>query len=256
MTSTRLPSGLLDAMASGGRVVFLTGSGVSAESGVPTFRDALTGLWARYRPEDLATPEAFARDPLTVWRWYQSRRQGVASVAPNPGHRAIARLQQMLGGSVLVTQNVDGLHQRAGSADPLEFHGNLFRDRCEDCGHRRAVRDLQLDTPPACPRCGGVMRPDVVWFGESIPADVLDASWRAAASSSVFFSIGTSGLVYPAAELADVAKWNGAGIVEINTESTPLTPRADWVLTGSAGVVLPALADQLGGRLGGTGGKQ
>jgi len=251
-----LPPGLLDALASGGRVVVLTGSGISAESGVPTFRDALTGLWSRFRPEELATPEAFERDPLTVWRWYQSRRQAAARVEPNPGHRAVARIEAMLPGTVLVTQNVDGLHQRAGSPSPLEFHGNLFRNRCGDCGHRTAVGDLGEDRPPVCPRCDGRMRPDVVWFGETIPPDVLDASWRAAASSCVFFSVGTSGLVYPAAELAEVARWNGARIVEVNTDATPLTPRADWVLSGPAGTVLPAVADALSARTGHGSGEQ
>ncbi len=230
-------------------MVFLTGSGISAESGVPTFRDALTGLWAHNRPEELATPEAFERDPRHVWGWYQARRRGVMAVSPNAGHHALRRLQDLLGRTTLVTQNVDGLHQRAGSRGVLEFHGSLLRDRCSRCDHRAPAQDLVRETPPACPHCGGLMRPDVVWFGEMIPAHALDGAWKAASACSLFFSIGTSGVVYPAAELADIAAAAGAAVCEINTEPTPLSGRCDWSLQGRAGAVLPELVRALSARL-------
>jgi NAD-dependent deacetylase len=246
MASGEIPSGLLDVLRQAGRTVLLTGSGVSAESGVPTFRDELTGLWARYRPEDLATPEAFRRDPALVWAWYRERRRHVAAAKPNAAHLAIARLQSHLPGTALVTQNVDGLHQRAGSADVIEFHGNLFRNRCRDCGHETQHPDPELETPPACPRCGEPMGPGVVWFGETIPADALERAWRRAASAKVFFSIGTSGQVYPAAQLVEVARWAGAVIVEVNTDSTPLSQHTDFILRGPATASLPRLAECLG----------
>lgn len=238
-----IPAGLLESLRQAGRVVFLTGSGISAESGVPTFRDALAGLWARFRPEELATPEAFQRDPQLVWNWYRERRRHVAAVQPNPGHFAIARLQALLPDSLLVTQNVDSLHQRAGSLELIEFHGNIFRNRCRACGHETQHPDPELEEPPSCPRCGHPMGPGVVWFGEAIPEDALRRAWRAAAAAQVFFSIGTSGLVYPAAQLAEVARWGGAAIVEVNTASTPLSDGADYCLRGPAGAVLPALVE-------------
>jgi NAD-dependent deacetylase len=241
-----MPAGLLESLRHAGRVVFLTGSGISAESGVPTFRDEMTGLWARYRPEELATPEAFRRDPMLVWSWYRERRRHVATAQPNPGHLAIARLQDALPGSLLVTQNVDGLHERAGSRDVVEFHGNLFRNRCRGCGHQTLHPDPELESPPACPRCGHPMGPGVVWFGEAIPEDALKRAWRASAVADVFFSIGTSGLVFPAAQLVEVARWGGAVIVEVNTAATPLTASADHVLRGPAGVMMPRLLEQLG----------
>lgn len=243
--SADIPAGLLDTLRQAGRVVFLTGSGVSAESGVPTFRDAMTGLWARFRPEELATPEAFARDPQRVWDWYRERRTRVAAVAPNPGHHAIARLEARLPGFQLVTQNVDGLHQRAGSSDVIEFHGNLFSNRCRRCGHESRHDDPGLPAPPACPGCRGLMGPGVVWFGEAIPAAALARAWQAAEQAAVFFSVGTSGMVYPAAALASVAREAGAMLVEINLEPTPLTPMVDYHLTGPAAAILPALASGL-----------
>jgi NAD-dependent deacetylase len=246
MASTDIPAGLLDDLRRAGLVVFLTGSGVSAESGVPTFRDELTGLWARFRPEDLATPEAFRRDPALVWAWYRERRRHVRAASPNGAHHALARLQGSLPETLLVTQNVDGLHQRAGSADVIEFHGNLFRNRCRDCGHETLHPDPELESPPACPRCGQYMGPGVVWFGEAIPEQALQLAWRRCAAADVFFSIGTSGLVYPAAQLVEVARWAGAVIVEVNTAATPLSASADYVLRGPAGTILPLLATELG----------
>ena len=243
--SDTIPAGLLDALRQAGRVVFLTGSGVSAESGVPTFRDEMTGLWARYRPEDLATPEAFRRDPELVWNWYRERRRHVAAALPNPAHNALARLQDLLPGALLVTQNVDGLHQRAGSRDVVEFHGNLFRNRCRDCNHETLHPDPELESPPACPRCGQRMGPGVIWFGEAIPADALQLAWRASAAADVFFSIGTAAQVFPAAQLVEVARWAGAVTVEVNTAATPQSAAADYVLLGPAGTLLPRLVAQL-----------
>jgi NAD-dependent deacetylase len=245
MAAIPIPAGLVDALHRASRVVFLTGAGVSAESGVPTFRDALTGLWSRYRAEDLATPEAFRRDPVLVWDWYRERRRRIAAVRPNGAHLAVARLQRLLPDSTLVTQNVDGLHQRAGSEDVVEFHGSLFRNRCRRCDTSTEQRDPELDAPPPCPRCGAAMGPGVVWFGEAIPRAPLERAFAAAQAADAFFSIGTSGLVYPAAQLAEVANNGGAVLVEVNTSATPLGSRADYLLLGPAGVVLPALADRL-----------
>jgi NAD-dependent deacetylase len=225
------------------RVVALTGAGVSAASGLPTFRQPQTGLWARFRPEDLATPEAFRRDPALVWRWYAMRRALVAAAAPNPAHHALVRLQRCVDGFTLVTQNVDGLHTRAGSTGVLELHGSIARTRCSD-GRCAAVVDARGLTgePPACPGCGALLRPDVVWFGEPLPAAVLDAAARAAADCDVFLSIGTSGLVFPAAALLPVALRAGAGVIVINPDPQPLPAGADvHHLAAPAAEALPAL---------------
>jgi NAD-dependent deacetylase len=219
----------------------LTGAGISAESGVPTFRDAQTGLWAKFRPEDLATPEAFARDPQRVWQWYEWRRGLVRKAEPNPGHRALVELARRVPRFTLVTQNVDGLHQRAGSRDVIEYHGNLFRDRCSA---ERAVRERAAASPsglPECASCGALLRPDVVWFGEAIPPRALQAADTAAASCDVFLSIGTAAAVYPAAGLAAAAASAGATVIEVNVAATELTARANLALSGPAGEVLPRL---------------
>lgn len=241
MPSGLLPAGLPDALRQAGRIVFLTGSGVSAESGVPTFRDALTGLWARLRPEELATPEAFRRDPQLVWEWYRERRRQVAAVSPNRAHQAIASLQARLPDTLLVTQNVDGLHQRAGSVDTVEFHGNLFTNRCRGCGRETPQPDPELCKPPPCPDCGELMGPGVIWFGETIPAHAMERAWRGAAMADLVLAIGTSGLVTPAAALPEVARLAGAQIVEINLHPTPLSSSADFVVTGPAARILPEI---------------
>lgn len=238
------PPSLLNALRSARRVAVLTGAGVSAESGVPTFREAQTGLWARYAPEELATPEAFRANPQRVWDWYAWRRGLVAAARPNPGHRALVGLAKRYSGFRLITQNVDGLHQRAGSRKVIELHGNIARVKCsEGCGpaecHDGAGR------PPPCPRCGAWLRPDVVWFGESLPPAALAAAHQAAVECQVFLSVGTSALVYPAADLPIQAKGAGAVLVEVNREETPLTARADHVLRGPAGEILPALLERL-----------
>lgn len=239
-----IPDALVDALRCAGHVCVLTGAGVSAESGVPTFRDAQEGLWAEYDPLKLATPEGFADNPALVWKWYAWRRELVADVQPNPGHVAIAELENLVARVSLVTQNVDGLHQRAGSRDVIEFHGNIFVNRCFREGH---VVDKPVggQQPPACPKCGGPVRPGVVWFGEMIPDDARDASFEAAATCDAFLSVGTSSTVQPAAGLIEVAAGNGATTVEINTEPTAYADRVDFALTGPSGVVLPELVNCL-----------
>ena len=227
----------------------LTGAGASAESGIPTFRDALTGLWARFDPEELATPEAYRRNPPLVWAWYQWRRNRVLEASPNAGHRAIARLAGRVPALTVVTQNVDDLHERAGSRDVIHLHGSILTARCFDCGAPCVLPDGPLAIPadgvpvppPHCTRCHGVARPDVVWFGEPLPAAALAAAERAVASADLVLSIGTSGLVYPAAGLAPAAARRGAAVVEINPDETPLTAIATHFLQGPAGQVLPPL---------------
>lgn len=235
------------------RVVALTGAGISAESGVPTFRGE-DGLWKSFRPEDLATPEAFRRDPLLVWEWYGWRREKVGACTPNAGHLALAR-RALGGGMTLVTQNVDGLHETAaravaGAADPeaalpLELHGALFRNRCTRCAAlsegRGPVDASCLETLPRCPSCGALLRPDVVWFGEMLDAKVLQASFGAAAAADVCLVVGTSSLVYPAASIPLATLERGGTVVEVNPHETPLSSRARAVLRGPAAQVLPAL---------------
>ena len=226
-------------------VCVLTGAGISAESGVPTFRDAQTGLWANYRPEDLATPEAFARDPGRIWEWYEWRRELVRRVEPNAGHQALVELARVVPRLTLVTQNVDGLHQRAGSVGVVEYHGNLLRDRCPGEGTIAKRAALSLSGLPECARCGELLRPDVVWFGEAIPRDALLRADAAAGDCDVFLSIGTASVVYPAAGLAASAQRSGAQVIEVNTEATALTPHADVALIGPSGAVLPQLLQAL-----------
>jgi NAD-dependent deacetylase len=234
-----IPPILLEALRGAARVVALTGSGISAESGVPTFREAQTGLWERYDPQELATPEAFARDPRLVWEWYDWRRTVVAKAKPNPGHEALAELECRTPGLTLVTQNVDGLHQKAGSRRLIELHGNIMRSKCSVA--HGIVEESGEGTPPRCPGCGAFLRPDVVWFGEVLPFGALKEASEAARGCDLFLSIGTSSLVYPAAALPHEALENGATVVEINPTETPLTPRVDFTLRGRAGEVLPEL---------------
>jgi len=241
MSEIPIPAELIDRLRAARRVAILTGAGISAESGVPTFREAQTGLWARYNPEELATPDAFRRDPKLVWEWYAWRQERVRQAEPNPGHRALVEMERRIAEFTLITQNVDGLHRRAGSHNVLELHGNLFRAKCfsED----RPVESWPDgdEVPPRCPRCGGLLRPDVVWFGEMLPASALRAAERAASAAEVFFSIGTSALVYPAADLPFSALAAGVAVVEINPRPTPLSPHVTFSLNGAAGAVLPAL---------------
>lgn len=238
-----IPAELVARLRAAQRVVVLTGAGISAESGVPTFRDALTGLWARYRPEELATPEAFQRDPKLVWDWYAWRRGLVLQAQPSAGHLALVELESQVPAFLLVTQNVDGLHGRAGSKEIVELHGNIARTKCFDC-ERVAEEEAGTVTdavPPRCRHCGGMLRPDVVWFGEMLPEDALQEAMRATAECDVFLSVGTSTVVEPAASLPFLASRSGACVVEVNPDATPLTGRAAFSLRGQAGVVLPAL---------------
>ncbi len=238
--SVEIPEGLADALRSASSLVVLTGAGISAESGVPTFRDAQTGLWERYRPEDLATPEAFEADPGLVWKWYAWRRELIGGVEPNAGHRALADLENRVPRFTLATQNVDGLHRLAGSRNVLELHGDISRTICS----RERVTvdpDNLKGEPPACPGCGAYLRPDVVWFGEALPVEAFEKAQDAARASDVFLSVGTSSLVQPAASLPQAAISGGATVVEINPEPTPLTPHADYALQSPVGEALPAL---------------
>ncbi len=232
---------LIDALRHADRIAALTGAGVSQESGLRTFRDAHTGIWVQHKPEDLASPQAFQRDPKLVWDWYAWRREAIKGVRPNAGHYALVEIERRVHEFTLITQNVDGLHRMAGSQHVLELHGNIQRVRCSVCG---AFADTWLETDEAVPRCtvcGGLLRPDVVWFGESLPRQALERAVAAARSCELFFSIGTSGVVQPAASLAYAARNRGATLVEVNAEPTPLTPKADFFLQGKSGEILPAL---------------
>lgn len=223
------------------RVVVLTGAGVSQESGLRTFRDAQTGLWAQYKPEDLASPEAFARDPKLVWDWYAWRREAIKGVRPNPGHYALVEMEKRIPEFTLITQNVDGLHRFAGSQNVLELHGNIQKVRCADCGMFTEDWGDDLETVPLCGKCGGFLRPDVVWFGEALPRKQLEAAVVASRSCQAYFSIGTSGIVQPAASLAHAARNNGSVVVEINADPTPLTSKVDFAFHGKSGEILPEL---------------
>ncbi len=222
--------------------LILTGAGVSAESGVPTFRDALTGLWARFDPEDLATEAAFCDHPQLVWEWYEHRREMVRAVDPNPAHLAIAQWAAAHPDTVtLVTQNVDGLHQRAGSEQVIELHGNLFSNKwLNGCG-RCEPSSAESAQPPQCATCGALMRPGVVWFGESLPRVALYRAEHAADHADVCLVVGTSGLVYPAAGLPGRAKAAGARVIVVNSQPSALDATADVVIQQLAGVCLPAL---------------
>lgn len=238
--------------------VVLTGAGVSAESGVPTFR-GVGGLWKQFRPEDLATPEAFARDPRLVWEWYAWRRTLVAECAPNAAHRALAEWALRQRTVTIVTQNVDGLHTRAArdaaanTADPspalpVEVHGSLLRDRCSACNARSEplpVDATSVATLPRCARCGAMLRPDVVWFGEMLDDAVLAKADAAAVSADVCLVVGTSALVHPAASLPLRTRARGGAVIEVNPEATPLTRAATVSIRGSAADVVPSLVDKM-----------
>ncbi|BDC50259.1 NAD-dependent protein deacylase [Bryobacterales bacterium F-183] len=219
----------------------LTGAGISAESGIPTFRGA-GGLWRNFRAEDLATPQAFARDPKLVWEWYDWRRVKIAEAVPNAAHRALAAHE----GLTLITQNVDGLHDLAGSRDVLKIHGDIWTRRCTQCGHETHDRVAPLPAyPPLCPKCGGIQRPGVVWFGEGLPGDVWDAAEDAARRARVLLVIGTSAQVYPAAGLIPLAKRAGAKIVEVNIERSAASEMADEFHQGPASEIVPGLLASL-----------
>ena len=222
-------------------VVVLTGAGSSAESGVPTFREAQTGLWARYDPQELATLQAFRRNPGLVWDWYAWRRSLVAEAKPNAGHFALAQMAYHVPELTLITQNVDGLHQQAGSKDVIELHGNIMRIKCFNCDQGVDEYQATDDNPPHCPYCDGLLRPDVVWFGENLTHNSLARALSAAHHCDLFLSIGTSSVIHPAASLPIEALELGTSTVEINPDRTPLTSLMTYVIAGPSGVVLPEL---------------
>jgi NAD-dependent deacetylase len=226
-----------DLLGQASRIAVLTGAGISAESGIPTFRGA-GGLWKSFRPEDLATPAAFQRDPATVWEWYLWRRELVSKAEPNAGHLALARLEQRTPTFTLITQNVDGLHDRAGSRHILKVHGDIWTNRCQTCGGETA--EFPAGPLPHC-GCGGLLRPGVVWFGEALPQGVWREAERAAREAEVMLVVGTSAQVYPAAGLILFAQDHGAAVIEVNLEATALSDAIDVSLRGPAGEILPQI---------------
>lgn len=244
------PEGLeraAEILAGARRVVVSTGAGMSRESGIPTFRDAQEGLWARFRPEELATEQGFRANPRRVWSWYAERRRRIGACQPHAGHRALVELERGVPKLLVVTQNIDGLHHEAGSSDVVELHGSIRRTRCLDAGHPFA--GVLPDTPdehdpPPCLVCGSLLRPDVVWFGEMLPEAATARAWDEAERCDLMLVVGTSGAVWPAAELPHVARSAGAMVIEVNPQPSEVTPVVDIFLQGAAGVVLPGLVSR------------
>ncbi|MFI1993578.1 SIR2 family NAD-dependent protein deacylase [Actinoplanes sp. NPDC020271] len=235
-------------LAQARHVVVFTGAGISAESGVPTFRDALTGLWSRFDAQSLATPQAFQEDPDLVWGWYEWRRRLVQQVRPHHGHLAVARMAAWAPQLTVITQNVDDLHERAGSDAPVHLHGSLFAPRCVSCLHPAPLPETVEQPgegsripPPRCTLCGDLVRPGVVWFGEQLPEEALFAAAQAASRCDLLLTVGTSGLVYPAAEIPRLAARSGAAVIQVNPQATPLDPITAANLRGAAAEILPAL---------------
>jgi NAD-dependent deacetylase len=245
LMSIQIPDELIKRVKEARYVVAFTGAGISAESGVPTFRDAQTGLWAKYDPTELATPEAFQRNPQLVWDWYVWRREKINQVKPNPGHLALVELERIKPNFTLITQNVDGLHQQAGSQNVVELHGNIHRVKC--ASQQNIVDNWQQlnGTPPQCPLCGDNLRPDVVWFGETLSKKAMSDALMAAIQCGVLLSIGTSSMVQPAASIPLEAMHYGATVIEINPEETPLTSQVTFSILGQAGQILPTLIQRL-----------
>jgi len=248
-----VPDSLIAAIRASQLLVVFTGAGVSQESGLATFRVPQTGLWERFNPEDLATPQAFRRQPELVWGWYEWRRMQVMRAAPNPAHTAIKTLAERVPRLTLITQNVDDLHERAGSHPVIHLHGTLMQPRCSRCGEpHRLAGDIpeepdggRLLPPPLCTSCGGLIRPAVVWFGEGLPQDQWQAASLAAGSCDTFFCVGTSGAVQPAASLIDRAMEAGAVTVQINPNPTGLEDQLSYALSGPAGTVLPEIVRRM-----------
>lgn len=239
----QIPKELISRMKNVRRVVISTGAGVSAESGVPTFRGD-GGIWEKMSAQELASVDGFLKNPDLVWEWYQHRREIRNQVKPNRGHDAIAKLEKMYDYFTLITQNIDGLHFQAGSQNILELHGNISRNKCLDC---QANYEPEISIEEGLPRCdcGGMIRPDVVWFGEMLPEEVLEKAFADSEACELFFSVGTSAIVQPAASLPMVASRTGAYVVEINIEETPLTTSVDLFLRGKSGELLPQILDEL-----------
>ena len=227
------------------RVAVLTGAGISAESGIPTFRGE-EGLWKTYRAEELATPQAFSRDPQLVWEWYDWRRGIIGSKDFNPGHEVLASWEKLFPTFHVITQNIDGLHQRAGSQNILELHGNIWKLRCTQEETITEDHTAPLgEIPPHCPDCGALLRPHVVWFGESLDASILQSAFALSSSCEVMFVVGTSAVVQPAASLPISAGQAGATVIEINPDPTPITAYADFSFRGKAGDILPKIDEAL-----------
>ena len=242
-------SQLIDILCQTKQIVVLTGAGISAESGIPTFRGE-EGLWKQYRAEDLATPIAFIKDPKLVWEWYDWRRGIIASKKPNAGHKILGRWEKIFPNFILITQNIDGLHQKAGSKNILELHGNIWKVRCTEERTITENHDIPLEEiPPHCSDCGALLRPHVVWFGESLSSSVLYKAFQVSSSCEIIFSIGTSAVVQPAASLPRAAAEANAKIVEINPDPTPLTSYADFSFRGKAGEILPLINKELNKKL-------
>lgn len=242
---------LVDILCNCNYVVVLTGAGVSAESGIKTFRDP-DGLWAKFNPAELASIEGFMANPQRVWDWYQYRREVIHNAEPNPGHYSIAEMEKIFPRFTLITQNVDRLHQRAGSANVVELHGNIIENHCFNCKRPYLEEiDFHDNTIPRCQFCGGLIRPSVVWFGELLPFEALKLAEEASEECDVFFSVGTSAEVYPAAGLPLIAKRSGAIVVEVNPNPTSLTHYADFVIQASSGKALPLLVSKIKERKGG-----
>lgn len=236
---------LIEVLQEASRVAVLTGAGISAESGIPTFRGE-EGLWKKYRPEELATPTAFSQDPKLVWEWYDWRRGIIGQKEPNPGHKVIARWEDTFPTVSLITQNIDGLHQKAGSKNIWELHGNIWKLRCTEEGTVTENYETPLkEIPPLCPNCGALLRPHVVWFGESLSPTILQKSIQLSSECDVMFVIGTSAVVQPAASLPFEASEAGAKIVEINPDPTPLSLYADFSIRGKSGEILPLIDEEL-----------
>jgi NAD-dependent deacetylase len=241
-----LPEALKSYLKKDKKVVVLTGAGISAESGVPTFRGE-NGLWKKFKPEELATFDAFISNPQLVWEWYEYRRKLISEVKPNPAHYSLAKMQKYFNDFHLVTQNVDGLHQKAGSKEVIELHGNIKRNKCAGCGQKFEELELSSEEiPPKC-RCGGMLRPDVIWFGEMLPQEAMNKAYEYSTYCDLFFSIGTSALVYPAASLPLIAKRTGAYLVEVNLERTELSNFADEVILSKAGEIMPEIVEFIRG---------
>lgn len=243
MIAQAVIDGVVTAMRRSHRCVVLTGAGISAESGVPTFRGK-EGLWGKFRPEELATMEGFVANPSIVWEWYKWRRTLLDSVRPNPGHHALVDMEPLFDRFVLITQNVDGLHRLAGSREVLELHGNIKRNKCLRCNEPFPTEtDIDPGHIPTCPSCGGQIRPDVVWFGEMLNEVIINRAFKESARADIFFSVGTSALVHPAAALPVEAKQGGAVLIEVNIEETPLTAYADFHIPAASGEFLPRLVE-------------
>jgi len=253
MNTSALPPAIIRAatlIGSARYLTVLTGAGISKESGVPTFRDALDGLWARYDPQQLATPDAFRADPGLVWRWYADRHRLIEAVQPNPAHYALVELEEIVPQVVVITQNIDGLHRRAGSTEVVALHGNIHEFKCSaDCQGDPTLVDVpnwaDLSEPPPCPHCGALLRPNIIWFGEPLPTVALERAVEAAQLAEVMLVIGTSGLVSPAAQLPALAKDSGAVLIDLNSARDSITTIADLFIQEAAGIALPMIVQAM-----------